>query len=143
MKTFFCKLSALVIPMSVVFFGSMHAQTISDKDVLKNIASINDPVSFIERLEPVQFEYKTDEYKYLKLPAGTHYGLIAQDVQPVYPFIVTTRRQSYMAGKNLYKTTTVKSVDYEALVPVLLAAIKQQQQEIEQLRKDLDKLNTK
>jgi hypothetical protein len=48
-----------------------------------------------------------------------------------------------MVGKNLYKNATVQSIDLEGLVPVLIASIKQQQAQIDQLRMEVEALKNK
>jgi hypothetical protein len=62
---------------------------------------------------------KQDVYK------GHDIGVIAQEVEEVLPEIVTTRDNGY------------KAVKYEKLVPLLIEAIKEQQKEIEDLKKAL------
>ena len=51
-----------------------------------------------------------------------HYGLIAQEVEPVVPEVVSTAEDGH------------KSVAYDNLVAVLVEAIKEQQQKIDHLK---------
>ena len=55
-------------------------------------------------------------------------GLIAQDVEKVLPELVNTDSEGF------------KSVDYTKLGPVLIEAIKEQQQQIDQLKKEIQML---
>jgi hypothetical protein len=48
-----------------------------------------------------------------------------------------------MFGKNTYRTRKVKTVDMESLIPILVASVKEQQAEIEQLKKELQVLKSK
>jgi hypothetical protein len=57
---------------------------------------------------------------------GHDIGLIAQEVEKVIPEIVTVRNNGYMAVK------------YEKLVVVLIEAIKEQQNQISELKNRLD-----
>lgn len=45
-----------------------------------------------------------------------------------------------MFGKNVYRGTKVKTIDETSLIPVLVASIKEQQVEIEKLKKDITEL---
>jgi peptidoglycan hydrolase CwlO-like protein len=119
------------------------SQNLSDKDIKKNVAPIESPLKALVSLEPKAFEYKTSDYSYLKLPKGEHYGFIAEEVQEVFPALVTSESHSYMQGKNRFKRATTKSVDLEGLIPILVASIKEQQAEIDQLKKEIESLKGK
>jgi hypothetical protein len=58
-------------------------------------------------------------------------GLIAQDLEQVYPELVSTDQDGY------------KSVQYSHLVPVLIEAIKEQQKQIEGLKKQAENSDSK
>ena len=64
------------------------------------------------------------------------FGVIAQDVEPVFPEMVKEKALFINAGdETLYKT-----VDYIQLVPVMIEAIKELSAEIEVLKKELEEL---
>ncbi|MBO9563956.1 MAG: hypothetical protein J7621_14330 [Niastella sp.] len=106
----------------------------------KKVAAIDNPVQNLVQLEPGVFEYDQLQSKQLKLPAGKHYGFTVAEIEAVFPELIKTTTHTYMFGKNTYRTATVKTVDMESLIPVLVASVKQQQQEIEQLKKELQDL---
>ncbi|MBZ4188359.1 tail fiber domain-containing protein [Niabella beijingensis] len=118
-------------------FSVAGAQTLSDKDIKKNVVPIDNPIGKIVQLEPRQFEYKAGDYKYLKLSEGAQYGFMAENMKTVFPELVKERKVSYMFGKNAYRDARVSTIDEAGLIPVLVASIKQQQQEIEQLKAEL------
>lgn len=61
----------------------------SDKALKKNIAEFNSAIDIINKLKPLQYEYRNDgNYAQMNLPEGSHYGLIAQDVEQVLPNLV-------------------------------------------------------
>ncbi len=62
------------------------------------------------------------------------YGLIAQAVEKVFPEMVTEKALFMNAGDE----TMYKTVDYIQLVPVLVEAVKELQQEVERLRAELE-----
>ena len=78
----------------------------------------------IEKLEPKSFRWKSTGEKDI--------GLIAEDVYKVEPLLVTFNEQGQIEG-----------VKYDQLSAVLVNAIKEQQKEIENLRKEIDELREK
>lgn len=77
------------------------------------IAPMGSTSEKLERLRPVTFHLKTD-------PAGTlQYGLIAEEVDKVYPDLVIRNA----AG-------TIQGVRYDELAPLLLNEVQQQQHEM-------------
>jgi hypothetical protein len=84
----------------------------------KNIVSITDGIDYIKKLNPVSFDFKDDSRHNVK-------GLIADDVDKILPDIVYK------------KDGEPESIDYSKLVPILLAAIKEQQVLIENLQSEV------
>jgi hypothetical protein len=103
---------------------------ISDKDVKINITNLTGTKDKLKLLRPVSYNFKTD------LETGTpdktktnlQYGFIAQELQDVYPDIVTKREDGILG------------VRYTELIPVLVQAIKEQQEEIDALNKRITEL---
>jgi len=61
----------------------------SDRKMKKNIQDLSNAMDIINKLKPKDYEYLTDgKYTSLNLPKGTHYGLIAQDLEQVLPNLV-------------------------------------------------------
>ena len=134
----FKPVSLLVVFILAAFFS--QAQDVSDAAIKKNISAINDPLQKLIQLSPKTFEYDHKNYKHLKLQPGTQYGFIAEDLQAIFPNLVKERSVSYMFGKNAYRQTTVKVIDEASLIPVLVAAIKEQQIAIENLKTEIQGL---
>jgi len=104
----------------------------SSDERLKNIISgIESPVERLEKLKGVKFEWKTDEYPEKGLPEGAHYGLIAQEVEKVFPEMVGEDNEGY------------KTLSYNELIPVLIEAIKEQEKTIKEQEKRIEILETK
>ena len=85
----------------------------------------------IKSLKGVEFDWK-DEYK----ERGHDFGFIAQDVEKVdgLDTLVTE-------GFNLRtKREDVKVVSYEKVVPLLVEAVKEQQIQIDELKKKLEEI---
>ena len=120
-------------------------ETPSDRRLKKNIRPMTPSLNKLLNLQPVTFEYNHRE---LPFPKGQQLGLIAQDVEQVFPNVVreTTYRLSTpdtdegASAKTAASTETYKVIDYEELIPVLIQSIQEQQTQIEALQKELAEL---
>ena len=92
----------------------------SDKTLKKNIKSITNPLERIIQLEGVSFNWKKDNQESI--------GLIAQDVEKVFPELVSTNKEG------------LKTVAYGNLIAPLIEALKIQDNKIEQLIKEIKQL---
>ncbi len=81
-------------------------------------------------LNPVNYQWKTDEYPEMKFLTGTQLGFIAQDVEKIIPEVVTTNNEGY------------KGISYEKIVPVLTSAIQEQEKKIDALSSQNQSLKT-
>jgi len=101
--------------------------TPSDIRLKTKIETLTDVLSKLEQLRGVSYEYKNQE----KYATGPQIGVIAQELQKVFPELVKTDAKGYL------------SVNYSQLTGVLIQAIKEQQQEIDLLRKQMDRVMEK
>ncbi len=95
----------------------------SDARLKSNIISLGGTLNKLLALDGKSYTLKADESK-------QKIGLLAQDVQEVFPELVT--KASDEQG--------TLSVNYQGLIPVLINAIKEQQKEIEELKIEVNKL---
>lgn len=119
------------------------AQKINEQELKVNVGKISNSTQHLKNLEPVTFKYDVDKYKHLKLPAGEQYGFLASNVQPEFPAMVYEASKVYESGKNNSKVAKYNEVQTENLIPVLVAAIKEQQAEIELLKQEIKLLKAK
>lgn len=119
------------------------SQDLSDNDIKKNAVPIQEPLKQITSLNPQKFEYNRSKYDHLQLPAGSHYGFIAEEFQQVFPALVYRKSHSYMVGKNAYRNAQVKTINLEQLIPVLIASIKEQQMQLDALKAEIEMLKRK
>ncbi|MFF5382071.1 tail fiber domain-containing protein [Pedobacter suwonensis] len=116
---------------------------ISAQEVVQNnVKPVENALSLVTRLEPVSFNYDKTWAEKLKLSARPQYGFVGADAKAAVPNIVSVQSKDYSAGKNAFKSATITKVDYESLVPLLVASIKEQQQQIEALRHELKMLKS-
>lgn len=114
--------------------------TFSDAALKKNIRAFKGGLARVMALKPSSYELKTDEYASLSLPKGTQNGLIAQDLEKVVPEVVQEMTVAQPVSEDEIKkgvrkpALKLKGVNYAALVPILIAAIQEQQAQIEALK---------
>ena len=95
----------------------------SDIRFKENITPINNALEKITQIGGYEFDWKTDESLVQHHGHSGHdVGVIAHEIESVLPEIVTTRDNGY------------KAVKYEKIVPLLIQAIKELQQEIIELK---------
>jgi hypothetical protein len=91
----------------------------SDETLKINVTEIVN--SDILSLTPVDFSFKSDE------TSKKHYGFIAQDLEKIFPELVSNNLKGY------------KTVNYIELIPIMLSKMQSMQEEIN----DLKKVNSK
>lgn len=141
--------------LSAYFDGNTYCTatyTGSDEKLKKNITGIDSALSTIMKLEPKEYEFKTETYRSMNLQTGTHAGLIAQDLEKVLPATVQTvvhpaATEEEIELRNLTeeeaKEVEFKSVNYTELIPYLIKAIQEQQAVIEAQQAEIDILKDK
>jgi hypothetical protein len=119
------------------------AQKIDEQELKVNVGKISNSTRQLIKLEPVTFKYDVNKYKHLKLPAGEQYGFLASNVQPEFPAMVYEAAKVYESGKNNSKVAKYNEVQTADLIPVLVAAMKEQHAEIELLKREIKLLKAK
>ncbi len=112
--------SALTVSGDVLVVGIVTAtdfNSASDVKLKKNITVIDNPLDKIIRLEGVNFQWKETGKKSL--------GVIAQEVEKVLPELVSGEES--------------KTVNYNGIIGLLIECVKKQQEEIDELKRLVDK----
>ncbi len=137
------------------FAGKVYTSGVyvtSDKKLKKNITDFTDAVSLIKKLKPKQYEFQTDgKLAEMNLPKGKHYGLIAQDLETVFPELVMETIQYPHHDTSLAKRNsgsaesrlTFKAVNYTELIPIMIKGMQEQDAEKEALRKTVEEQGEK
>lgn len=136
------KASAFIFSMTF-FVCISKAQNLNETELKLDINKISNSTEQLKKLEPITFKYNTDNYEYLKLPKGNQYGFLESSVQSEFPNIIQNKSTMYNSGKNNTKVAKYNEVKTESLIPVLVAAIKEQQNQIDILKKELAVLKEK
>jgi hypothetical protein len=107
----------------------------SDQKLKSNVATEGNAMELLRQLRPVTYGYNTAEHKALNLPTVKQHGLIAQEVQAVLPELVKASRYTVMDEKGKPSLSDeFLSINYQGLIPLLIKAIQEQQQEIDALK---------
>lgn len=122
----------ILIPQSMIVVGDLtvdgvfsNPSDVALKEDVKYLGedaavpSSDDGLEPFDKLQPCVYRYKTDTER-------THYGLIAQEVEPLYPTLVGLRDDG------------MKTVNYLELVPILIAEVQALKGRVRELAAELD-----
>jgi hypothetical protein len=104
--------------------GDIVAFQSSDEQLKDNLTYILNPIEKVKQIGGYEFDWndKQDIYQ------GHDIGVVAQEVEKVIPELVRKNSNGY------------KAVKYEKLVPLLIESIKDQQKQIDELKKKFEEL---
>jgi histidyl-tRNA synthetase len=103
--------------------GTLTTAT-SDISMKENITRISDAIDKVNKLRGVSFTWKDDPSQTIQI------GMIAQEVEPIIPEIVFTN-----------PVDGLKGINYSQATAILVEAIKEQQQQIESYKSQLQSLH--
>ena len=102
----------------------------SDIRFKKDISPIENPLAKVMQLRGVNFNWNTSAFPQRMFSEKRTMGFIAQEVEKVVPEIVQTENTA----------EGFKSVQYDKIVALLVEAVKAQQKQIQQLKREVKKL---
>lgn len=102
----------------------------SDKRFKKQIKKIDQPLAALQRVNGVSYAFRNKEFAARNFSKDRTLGLIAQEVEKVFPMLVQEDEEGY------------KAVNYDGFIPVLIEATKTQQELIDQQQKENSALKT-
>jgi hypothetical protein len=124
----------------------------SDRKLKQNIKDFTSAMSIINELHPTQYEFRQDgNYKLMNLPAGRHYGLIAQDVEKVLPNLIketkfdptiAMRHKPGIDSNNNIKDSikadviNFKALNYTELIPIIIKGMQELSAQNDSLKKE-------
>jgi hypothetical protein len=109
--------------------GGGSWQTFSDERLKKINGSFDSGLKAVMRLQPLRYEYKPDNALGIK-PVGERIGVAAQAVEKVIPEAVTKNAEGYLMVNN------------DPIIWTMLNAIKEQQKEIVELKRQIRQMRT-
>jgi len=110
----------------ICYTGSIGA--CSDRRYKKDIQTIGDAAETLLKLRGISYSWRQDEYPDMKFDDQTHLGFVAQEIKDLVPGAVLVDDNGNM------------SVDYGRITPLLVEAVKEQQDQIIQLNAQITDL---
>ena len=95
---------------------------LSDASLKRNIMELDHVLDKLQQLRGVSFDWNQLARDTYSVKDKKQIGVLAQELEAIYPELVITNDKGY------------KMVDYSKLTPVLLQAVKEQQQQIDALQ---------
>ena len=96
----------------------------STKELKEDIQPLDSQLENLKKLKPIEFAWKKDKKK--------DFGLLAEDVEKVYPYLVEHDEEDKLIG-----------VKYSKLTSVLVKALQEQQEQIDELKEEIKVLKQK
>lgn len=127
----------------------------SDEKLKGNIQPISSILGKISALKPVSFYYISKGKSFLQLPEDLQYGFVAQDMEQVFPNLVTNqiidinltgkggRNEGEKKEKQESNKQEFKGINYMGLISILTQGIIEQQEQIKELKKKYEELENR
>jgi hypothetical protein len=112
----------------------------SDRKLKSDIKPFVNAMDKIMSLKPSTYMYRSKEFKDMNLPEGKQVGLIAQELEEVFPeFIMNMSevKKTNDRGETTVISPEFKSVSYTSLITVLIAGLQEQQKQIEEQKQQI------
>ena len=118
----------VVLPSQVTVNGNLEVTgdivQKSDSRLKDDVSEIDHAVEQLQQLRGVYFQWNQEAKDQFAVGDDRQIGIIAQELESIYPELVSTDDKGY------------RMIDYSKLTPVLLEAIKEQQERIEKLEQE-------
>jgi len=105
--------------------GDVIASSLSDERLKTNVLKINNSLGKLKKINAVSFEWNNKQSSF----KGRDIGLIAQEVESVFPSLVKTRDSG------------TKCISYKKMVAILVACIKEKQKKINKIKQLIEQTN--
>ncbi|MBK8532917.1 MAG: tail fiber domain-containing protein [Flavobacteriales bacterium] len=108
----------------------------SDASLKTNVEDITNARELIAALQPKSYEFIPQQHPHMQMPPGRQLGLMAPEVQEVLPELVERvpiPAEYDTTGTMVAEATSHLAINYNGFIPVLIAAVKEQQQTISEV----------
>ncbi|MBO3116812.1 tail fiber domain-containing protein [Winogradskyella sp. DF17] len=112
----------------------------SDRKLKTNIQSVSNAIESITQLNPKSYTIKQEYIEKMNMSALPQMGFIAQELQQVFPNLVTNNVHPGRTKKD--QKIEYLGVNYIGLIPILTAGIKEQQEIIQQQQQTIQAQET-
>ncbi|OFY09563.1 MAG: hypothetical protein A2W93_00265 [Bacteroidetes bacterium GWF2_43_63] len=114
---------------------------VSDSKFKKDVTNYSGALENIMKLRTVSYNMKTEEYPFMGFSSGLQIGFISQEVKEIFPTLV--EKGAHPGAEKEDAEVEYLGMNYIGLVPVLVNAIQEQQQQIELLKQEIELLKNK
>ena len=117
--------SIFIVECQTLSYHTASGGGASDRSLKQGITPLQGALQNLSKLQVYSYEYdQCPEYKQF-LSKGNHFGFMAQELEKVYPSFTLKDKEGFY------------HVKYEELIPILTKGIQEQQEQIENLQKEL------
>ncbi|MEL6699433.1 MAG: tail fiber domain-containing protein [Bacteroidota bacterium] len=108
----------------------------SDVKLKREIKEEAQALDRIMQLQPTTYFFDREEYPQMSLAKGLQHGFVAQELQEVFPELVTESAHPNQLDPEAMEATPFEylSVNYLGLISILTKAVQEQQQQIQMLQ---------
>jgi hypothetical protein len=117
-----------VLKVNGTVLASCGTLICSDARYKTNVALLTNVLASLSQINGYTYHWKADEFPNEGFNDKNQIGVLAQELEKIYPELVVTDKDGY------------KSVDYARLSPILLQAIKEQNEIVESQAQKLERL---
>jgi hypothetical protein len=119
----------------------------SDRKLKKDLVPVSNAVKLLGNIPVYSYFYNREQYPGLGLSPRRQYGVLADELELVIPSAVSEKAlvsgdTQRINGGSGVTSVSVKTVNYESLIPLLVSAINEQQKTIEELQKSVAALQS-
>jgi len=111
---------------------------VSDAKFKKDVTNYSGALENIMKLRTVSYNMKTEEYPFMGFSSGLQIGFIAQEVKEIFPTLV--EKGAHPGAEKEDAVVEYMGMNYIGMVPVLVAGMQEQQQQIELLKQQIELL---
>lgn len=123
---------------NLAYTGSLIS--ISDAKFKSNVEEIPNAIATLQKINGKSYLYNTESYPAMNLSDGVHYGFIAQELEQVLPNLVSENVHPGSPDSKEEDAVEYKGINYIEMIPILVEAIKEQQEIIEELKNEINQL---
>ncbi|RZP29754.1 hypothetical protein EVA23_04960, partial [bacterium] len=102
----------------------------SDRRFKKNISTVSGALQKLSKLNPVNYDWRQDEFEHKGFGDKKQWGFIAQEIKEIFPELVGKDDEDFL------------TLNYQGFVPLLTKAVQEQQEEIDSQQKEIDALKS-
>ncbi len=124
------------------FYYTGNITAPSDQRLKRDIENAPSYLNKIMQLQVKTYQYDTETFPHIHLAKTPQIGFIAQELQQVFPEMVQTQRHNFVERDEKGNPTDniredLLGVDYMKMIPVLVRALPEQQELIEELQRQI------